>query len=102
MATDITSVLGAVNTALGVIKGLADTPGVNLLPYVSTVSSFIGLAQAALGQGQNIATLVTDLESTFSGGVPTDAQIAALDARIAAAQANLHAPLPAADAGETD
>lgn len=98
--TDITSVLSAVNTALGVIKGLADAPGVNLLPYVSTVSSFVGVAQAALGQGQNIANLVTDLQSTFSGGAPTDAQIAALDARIAAARTKLHAPLPDPEDGE--
>lgn len=100
MTTSLTSVLSAVGTALGAIKTATDLPGVNLIPYVSTVSSVISVAQLALSQGQNIANLVTDLESTFAGGLPTDAQLAALDARIAAAQAKLHAALPEPEAGE--
>jgi hypothetical protein len=99
---DLESILDAVNMALGAIKSAADLPGVNLIPYVSTVSSFIGLAQLALGQGQNIANLVTDLKDTFSGGVPTQAQLDALDARIAAERAKLHAPLPPKEDGELD
>ncbi len=99
---DIKGLLDAVNTALGVIKGLADTPGVNLIPYVSTVSSVIGVAQIALKQGQNIADLVTGLKDTFAGGVPTQEQLDALDVRIAAARAKLHAPLPAKEEGEPD
>ncbi len=99
---DLESILDAVNTALGAIKSAADLPGVNLIPYVSTISSFIGLAQLALGQGQNIANLVTDLKDTFSGGVPTQDQLDALDARIAAARAKLHAPLPPKEDGEQD
>lgn len=99
---DIKGILSAVGTALGVIKSLADTPGVNLIPYVSTVSSAISVAQLALSQGQNIATLVSDLESTFSGGVPTQDQLDTLDTRIAAARAKLHAPLPPKEDGEED
>lgn len=93
-------VLDAVGTALGVIKGLAGTPGVNLLPYASTVSNAIDVAQVALSQGKNIADLVTSLKDTFAGGVPTADQLASLDARIAAARAKLHAPLPAPEEGE--
>ena len=99
---DIKNLLDAVGTALGAIQSAADLPGVKLIPYVSTVSSVISVAQAALGQGQNIANLVTDLKDTFSGGLPTDAQRAALDARIVAARAKLHAPLPAKEDGEED
>jgi hypothetical protein len=99
---DIKGLLDAVGTALGVIKSAADLPGVNLIPYVSTVSSVIGVAQIAISQGQNIANLVTDLKDTFSGGLPTDAQLAALDARIAAARTKLHAPLPEKEEGEED
>src|SRR5688572_12257922 len=101
MAT-LDNVLDAVGTALGVIKSLADTPGVNLLPYVSTVSSAISVAQLAIGQGKNIASLVTSLKDTFSGGVPTQEQLDALDARIAAARAKLQAPLPPKEEGEED
>lgn len=97
---DIKGILDAVSTALGVIKGIADTPGVNLIPYVSTVSSAIGVIQLAVGQGKNVVDLVTSLKSTFAGGVPTQAQLDALDARIAAARAKLHAPLPAKEEGE--
>lgn len=100
MTISVTSVLNALNTALGAIKTAADLPGVDIIPYVSTVSSVISLAQLALSQGQNISNLVADLESTFSGGLPTDAQLAALDARIAASRATLHAPLPAPEDGE--
>ncbi len=100
MTTSLASVLSAVGTALSAIKTAADLPGVNLIPYVSTVSSVISVAQLALSQGQNIANLVTDLRETFAGGLPTDAQLAALDARIATARAKLHAPLPAPEDGE--
>jgi hypothetical protein len=100
MTTSLTSVLGALSTALGAIKTAADLPGVNLIPYVSTVSSFIGLAQLAISQGQNISNLVTDLKTTFAGGLPTDEQLAALDARIAVARTKLHAPLPSPEEGE--
>jgi D-serine deaminase-like pyridoxal phosphate-dependent protein len=96
----IQSVLDAVGTALGVIKSLADAPGVNLLPYVKTVSSVIDVAQIAIGQGKSIANLIADLKVTFDGGIPTPEQLAALDARIAAARAKLHAPLPEPEEGE--
>lgn len=99
---NLNSILDAVGTALGTIKTAADLPGINLIPYVSTVSSVISVAQVALSQGKNIANLVTDLKDTFSGGLPTDAQREALDARIAAARAKLHAPLPPKEAGEED
>ena len=102
MATSIQSILDAVGTALGVIKGIANTPGVNLLPYVSTVSSVVEVAQLALGQGKNIAALVASLQDTFAGGVPTQEQMDALDARIAAARAKLHAPLPDKEEGEDE
>lgn len=99
---DIKGLLSAVGTALGVIKGVANTPGINLLPYVGTVSSVIDVAQIALKQGQNIADLVASLKDTFDGGLPTDEQVAALNADIAAARAKLHAPLPPREEGEED
>lgn len=100
--SDLKSILDAVGTALGAIKSATDLPGVSLIPYVSTVSSVIGVAQLALSQGQNIAHLVTDLKNTFSGGLPTENDLAALDARIAAARTKLHAPLPPKEEGEAD
>jgi hypothetical protein len=99
---DLKTILGAVDTALGAIKTATNLPGVNLIPYVSTVSSAVGVIQLMLEQGQNVAHLVTDLKETFSGGLPSEDKRAALDARIAAARAKLHAPLPPKEEGETD
>lgn len=99
---DLKTILGAVDTALGAIKTATNLPGVNLIPYVSTVSSAVGVIQLMLEQGKNVAGLVADLKETFSGGLPSEDKRAALDARIAAARAKLHAPLPPKEEGETD
>lgn len=99
---DLKGILDAVSTALGTIKAATDLPGVSLIPYVSTVSDFIGVAQIAISQGKNIAKLATDLKETFDGGLPTENQIASLNGRIAAARAKLHAPLPPKEEGEED
>ncbi len=97
----ISSVLDAVGTALGVIKTAANIPGAGLIPYVSTVANWVDVAQLALSQGKNIADLIGSLKDTFAGGTPTQEQLDALDARIAAARAKLHAPLPEPEEGET-
>lgn len=96
-------ILDAVDNALTVVKTIADTPGVNLIPYVSTISSFIGVAQAITGAGRDVGPLIQKFTDTFSSGsAPTEADMAALDADIAAEEAKLQAPLPPPDAGEPD
>lgn len=98
--TTINDVLSAVNTALGVIKTIAATPGVNLLPYASVVSSAISAIQAAEEIGTNIAPYVIALKNTFSGGVPTQADMDALDAKIALLNAEIDQALPDPESGE--
>jgi len=102
MTTSISDVLTAVDTALGVIKTVAETPGVNLLPYASVVSSAITAIQAAEKIGMDIAPYVIALKDTFSGGVPTQADMDALDAKIALLNAEIDADLPEKDPTEPD
>jgi len=98
--TTINDVLTAVDSALGVIKTVASTPGVNLLPYASVVSSAITAIQAAEKIGMDIAPYVIALKNTFSGGVPTQADMDALDAKIALLNAEIDQALPDPESGE--
>jgi hypothetical protein len=100
--TTIQDVLTAVDTALGVLKNVASLPGVNLLPYASIVSSAISAIQAAEKLGVNIYPYVIALKNTFSGGVPTQAAMDALDAKIVMLNAEIDAALPDKDPDEPD
>ena len=100
--TDIKQLLDTFNTVAGVIKTVAETPGVNMLPYASTVSSAISALQAGLNAGANILPYVTAIKDTFSGGVPSQEQLDALDAKIAELEALVDAPLPPAEPGEPE
>ena len=100
--TDFKSLLSAVVTALGAISAAGNLPGVNLIPYVSTVASVAGLLQFALEKGVNVASDIAALKDTFSNGLPSQDKIDALDARIAVLRARLHAPLPPKEDGEDE
>jgi len=95
--------LDAVNQALTVIKTIADTPGVNMLPYVSTLSGAIGAIQAAASVGKNILPYVEAIKDTFDKDhPPTAADMAALDLKIAALEAEVYKPLGPPEEGEED
>jgi len=101
MAT-FTSVLSAISTALGAIKSATSIPGINLLPYVSTVNSAVDTIQFAMEKGKSVATFVADFTETFATGLPSEDKLAALDAKIADLRAKVHAPLPAKEEGEDE
>lgn len=101
MAT-ATEILDAVDTALTVIKSVADTPGVNVLPYAALVSSAVSAIKLGIGAGRNVVPYVNALKDTFSGGTPTQAQMDALDVKIKELEAQVQAPPPPADEGEPD
>lgn len=104
MATSLDEVLTTVNGVLTVLKTVADTPGVNMLPYAAVASTAIGALQAALTAGRNIAPYVQAIAGTFGDGskVPTPEEIAALDDKIAELEAEVQEPLPAPEEGEED
>jgi len=95
-------ILDTVNSVLETLKTVANLPGVNMIPYVSTVSGAISAIQAAAAIGINIAPYLTALKDTFEGKVPTQAEMDALDAKIASLEALVDAPLPDKEAGEPD
>lgn len=79
---DLKEVLGIVSTSLGVINKLGNTPGVNLIPYVSTVASAAGALSMLIDAGKEFEPLATKLKDTFKpdAPLPTEAELAALDA----------------------
>lgn len=101
--TDISQVLEAVDSIMVKIKSVADIPGINLLPYVSTASSVIGAVHMAYTAGKDITPYITAIQGTFSmPGTPSTDDLAALDAKIAALEAQVQAPLPPKEDGEPD
>lgn len=103
MSTDIKSVLAAIDTAMQVVKNVAETPGINMLPYVSTLAGVIGTVHTVYEAGLNIEPYITAITDTFQpGSAPTAADMAALDAKIAALEAQIDLPLPPPEVGEAD
>lgn len=100
--SDWQSALSVITNALGVIKTAASAPGINLLPYVGTVATAAGALQTAIQTGIDVAPYITAISTTFSSGLPSDADRAALDAKIAELEAKVDAPLPAKEDGEED
>lgn len=100
---DLKQILEALNSALGVVKTVAETPGVNLLPYASTVASAVSALQMAVAAGVSITPYVVAIQDTFSSDTPpTEAELAALDAKIAELRAKVQAPLPSVEEGEPE
>jgi hypothetical protein len=104
MNATLDEVLTTVDGVLTVLKTVANTPGVNMIPYVAVASSAISAMQVAISVGRNIVPYVNAVKSTFGDGkrVPTEAEVAALDAKIAELEAEVQKPLPPAEEGEPD
>lgn len=99
---DFSNLLSAVTMALGVVKTAGNLPGVNLIPYVSTVANVAGVLQFAIEKGQNVAKDIAALKKTFSDGLPSQDKLDELNARIDALRIRLHLPLPEKEEGEED
>jgi hypothetical protein len=102
MTTNFNLLLEAFNNVANAVKGAANLPGVNLLPYASTVANAIDTIQAAIALGKNVTANIISIRDTFSDGLPSEEKLAALDAEIAALRARIHAPLPPKEEGEED
>ncbi len=99
---DIKELLAAFNSVAGVIKTVAGTPGISMIPIAGTVSSAVSVLQVAVNAGVNIAPYVLAIKDTFIDGPPPPEKLAALDAKIAELEALVDAPLPPKEAGEKD
>ena len=91
-----------IEKALGAIQGAANIPGINLLPYVSTVSSAATALQAGLHAAVDIAPYIVAISKTFAGGLPSEAERKALAEKIKELEAEIDAPLPSPEDGEPD
>ena len=99
---DFKSLLDAFGNVASVVKTIADTPGVNLLPYASTVSSAVSTIQAGLKLGLDVSSHIIALKDTFANGIPSQDELTALDVKIVTLRAKIHAPLPPKEEGEED
>lgn len=99
---DWKNALSVITNALSVISAAGNTPGLNLLPYVSTIAAAAGAINAGLQVGLNVAPYIEAIADTFAGKLPTEAQRIALNVRIAELEALVDAPLPPKEAGEPD
>lgn len=102
LTSKLMDMLATVNTVLGVVKTISETPGINMLPYMTTVSSAVNMMLLASKKGVDILPYVTALKDTFGGGVPTPEQLSALDSRIVELERRLNAPLPPKEDGEPE
>ena len=98
----ISDILEAMDKIMVGIKSVADTPGINLIPYVSTVSGIIGTVHMAYEAGKNITPYISAIKETFDGKAPSEDDLATLNARIAALDTEINAPLPPKEEGEPD
>lgn len=94
--------LGVISNALSVISAAGSTPGVNMIPYVTTIAAAATAINAGLNAAVNVAPYITAIRDTFSGGLPTEAQRKSLDDKIKELEAQLDAPLPPKEEGEPD
>lgn len=92
-----------ISSALGVVAGAANIPGVSLIPYVGTIAAAASAIQGAIKIGQNVTPYIEAIKETFSGdGLPTEEKRLALDARIKELEAMIDAPLPPREEGEPE
>lgn len=91
-----------VSNALGVISAAGSTPGINLIPYVSTIAVAAGTINAGLKAGIKVAPYIAAVKDTFINGLPTEEKRAALDTKIAELRDIIHAPLPPKEEGEPE
>lgn len=95
-------ILGAIVNALDVIKTIADTPGVNIIPYAGLVSSAVSAIKAGLVVGINVKPYVEAFAGTFDGDTPTDAEMAELEDKIVELEGLVDAEPPPREDGEPE
>jgi len=91
-----------INRALTVIHSAGSIPGVNLIPYVGTVTAAAGAIQAGMNAAVNVAPYVKAVADTFAGGLPSEEQLQTLDQKIKQLEAKVAAKLPPPEPGEPD
>ena len=101
---DWDKILTTTTNVLDVLQTIASTPGINMIPYVSVAAGAITALNAAVKAGRDAKPYLDAIVGTFGEGgkVPTLAEVAALDDKIAELEAEVQAPLPPPEEGEDD
>ena len=101
---DWDKILTTTSSVLDVLQTIANTPGINMIPYVSVAASAITALNAAVKAGREAKPYLDAIVGTFGkdGKVPTLAEIQALDQKIAELEAEVQKPLPPAEEGEPE
>lgn len=94
--------LDVISNVLGVVSSAGSMPGVNLIPYVSTIASAATAINEGLKVGVKVLPYINAVKDTFAHGLPTPDQLSALDAKIADLQAIVQAPLPEREGDEPE
>lgn len=102
MTIDWKHAFDVVSNALSVISSAGAIPGVNMIPYVSTVAGAASTINAGLQAGMKVAPYIAAIKETFANGLPSEEKLTALDAKIAELRAIIHAELPPKEEGEED
>lgn len=101
---DLEKALDTTSNVLSVLAQIANTPGINMLPYVSVAATAITALNAAVQAGRNISPYVEAIVATYGDGkkVPTEAELTALDEKIAQLEVEIQKPLSLSEEGEPD
>lgn len=101
--SDFQKLTAAVSKALDIITSVTNLPGVDLIPYVSTVNKILKYGQLALAAGNKVTPYVEALAVSFSSGaLPSEEERVALDAKIEDMHAKIQGFNPVAEEGEEE
>lgn len=101
---DWDKILTTTSSVLDVLAMIANTPGVNMIPYANVAAGAITALNAAVKAGRDAKPYLDAIVGTFGDGkkVPTSEEIHALDLKIIELEAEVQKPLPPAEEGEPE
>jgi hypothetical protein len=102
MASMWEKAFGALQTALSAVSAAGSIPGVNLIPHVATIATAAGVIKQAIDIGVKVTPYIKAVVKTYAGGIPTEPERLALDAKISELEAKVQEALPPKEAGEPD
>lgn len=102
MSIDWKRAFDVINMALTTVAGAGDIPGLNLIPYVSVISSAAKALEMGINAGMKVEPYIAAIYDTFENGMPTPEKVAALDAKINEIHDLVQAALPPREEDEPD
>lgn len=99
----IAQILETVDSVMSKVNAVAQLPGVNLIPYVSTISGIISTVHSVYQAGKDVTPFISEIKKTFdTPGTPSQEDVDALHAKIKDLEAQIDEPLPEKDPDEPE